>query len=462
MWNDIGTGKTFSAAWAIDYLLKLGAIKHILLVGPISTLEVVWQRTLFRVNSDVNITVLKGNAEKKKDAISRIAVPDCGPTISIINPDSLHIIANHPACDKLDLIVIDESAMFRNSKSRRYSALCMLVGNFYETRNGTAYGKPIKRKVLIKDRSDRNWQRGFWPMTGSPSPEVPTDVWAISALASPDKVPKHFSTFRDMTMVRVDQFTWVPRPNAEQIIADMLRGTVTRFTRDECFDLPPTQYFTHELEMTDEQADLVKKLRRDSLAEVEAGLIKGPNQAVVINKFLQIFSGAVKVVGEDQVESIHKVDCGPKLTALDELLESSRGPVIVAAEFTGAIARLADHAERNHIPYRVVMGETKSDDRRFAFDDLQGDKFKMLIAHPRTIAHGVTLTTSNVILWWTPIYSNEIYEQFCGRITRPGQERKTYIVHFTCSALERMVLAKVNKKKERQNLLLKYLEGRDD
>jgi hypothetical protein len=462
VWNEIGTGKTFSAAWAIDYLLRLGAIKHILLVGPVSTLEVVWQRTLFRVNSDVNITVLKGSADRKKAGISRIGVPECGPTISIINPESLHIIADHPACDNLDLIVIDESAMFRNSKSRRYGALCKLVGNFYEQRDGTLYGKPIKRRVLIKPRSERNWKRGFWPMTGSPSPEQPTDVWAISALASPDRVPLHFSHFRDQTMVRVDQFTWVPRPDAEKIIADMLRGTVTRFTRDECFDLPPTQYYTHELEMTDEQKDLVKKLRRDSLAEVEQGLIKGPNQAVVINKFLQIFSGAVKVVSEDQVESIHKVDCGPKLTALDELLESSRGPVIVAADFAGSIARLAEHAERNKIPYRVVVGGTSKDDRRNAFDDLQADKYKMLIAHPRTIAHGLTLTTSNVILWWTPIYSHEIYEQFCGRITRPGQERKTYIVHFTCSALERMVLAKVNKKKERQNLLLKYLEGKDD
>lgn len=479
MWNDIGTGKTFSATWAVDYLFKIGAIRHVLLVGPISTLEVVWQRTLFRVNQDINIEVLRKGlpAAKKKAVINRICEKDFMPnvcTITIVNPDSLHIIADEPGCDFLDLVIVDEAATFRNHKSRRYDALCRIIGNYYENRPGTVHAfhqekgvcndgcKPIVRRVKDKDRSERNWKRGFWPMTGSPRPETATDVWSISALAAPDRVPRHFGEFRDMVMTKVDQFTWIEKPDAEKIIADMLRGNVTRFTREECFDLPPTQSFTHELEMTAEQKRLVKELRAESMAEVEAGLIKGPNQAVVINKFLQIFSGAVKVIDNDGNEQIHKVDCQPKLQALDELIEGSRGPIIIAAEFIGAIARLAEHAERNKIPYRTVVGDTKADDRRHIFDDLQADRYKLLIAHPKTIAHGLTLTTSNVILWWTPIYSHEMYEQFNGRITRPGQERRTYIVHFTCSALERMVLRKLTKKMERQNILLKYLEGNND
>jgi hypothetical protein len=212
VWNGIGTGKTFSATWAVDYLLKLGAIRHVLLVGPISTLEVVWQRTLFQVNQDIDIEVLKGTAKQKRVGIQRIlATPAVGKsTISIINPDSLHIIADEPACDLIDLVIVDESATFRNPKSRRYEALCKLEGNFYELREGKVHAfhqekgvcnegcKPIVRRIKVKDRSERNWQRGFWPMTGSPRPEKATDVWAISALTSPDRVPRYFGEFRDM------------------------------------------------------------------------------------------------------------------------------------------------------------------------------------------------------------------------------------------------------------------------
>jgi SNF2 family DNA or RNA helicase len=263
-------------------------------------------------------------------------------------------------------------------------------------------------------------------------------------------------------MNRIDQFTWVEKPDAEKIVADMLRGTVTRFERKDCFDLPPTLPYTHEVEMTKEQRELTKELRRESMAEVEAGLIKGPNEAVIINKFLQIFSGAVKAIDSEGREQIQKVDCAPKLQALDELIEGSSGPVIVAAEFIGAIARIAEHAERKKIAYRVVIGNTKPEDRRHIFDDLQADKYKLLIAHPKTVAHGLTLTTSNVILWWSPIYSNEMTEQFNGRITRPGQERNTYIVNFICSALERKVLRKVGEKGKRQSILMEYLEGNND
>jgi hypothetical protein len=462
VWNEIGTGKTFSCAWAVDYLMRHGAVKHVLLIAPISTLEVVWSRSFFRVNADLDIAICKGTADKRREIISRIIASHDHPTITIINPDGLHIIADHPACSQLDLVVVDESAMFRNSSSRRYDALCKLVGNHYIKKQGTLHGKPHTRKVLDKERTAANWQRGFWPMTGSPRPEQPTDIWAIAALVSPERVPKYFSHFRDLTMVRQDQFTWVARPESEKIIGDMLKGTVTRYTREECFDLPPTLFYRHDVNMTAEQKELTRKLKKEALAEVDAGLIKGSNKAVIVNKFLQIFSGAVKATNAEGDATMQRVDCEPKLTALDELLESSSGPVIVASEFIGAIARLVDHCERDKIPYRVVLGDTSKDDRRAAFDDLQANKYKVLIAHPRTIAHGLTLTTSNTILWWTPIYSHEIYEQFCGRITRPGQTKNTYIIHFTCSALERMVLDKLEKKKEAQNVLLKYLEGKDD
>jgi hypothetical protein len=51
VFNDIGTGKTWSGVWAIDYLASIGEVKHILIVAPLSTLEIVWKRTFFHLNS---------------------------------------------------------------------------------------------------------------------------------------------------------------------------------------------------------------------------------------------------------------------------------------------------------------------------------------------------------------------------------------------------------------------------
>ena len=45
--NEIGTGKTQSALWAADYLISIGAIKKVLIISPLSTLERVWGDSIF-------------------------------------------------------------------------------------------------------------------------------------------------------------------------------------------------------------------------------------------------------------------------------------------------------------------------------------------------------------------------------------------------------------------------------
>jgi superfamily II DNA or RNA helicase len=45
--NEIGTGKTQSALWAADYLIKTKHIKKVLILSPLSTLERVWGDAIF-------------------------------------------------------------------------------------------------------------------------------------------------------------------------------------------------------------------------------------------------------------------------------------------------------------------------------------------------------------------------------------------------------------------------------
>lgn len=117
--DDIGTGKTWSVTWAIHYLILTGAVANVLIVAPLSTMEIVWLRTFFHLDATIDVAVLKGTAAKRKHLLGRLGTNK----ISIINPDALHIIADDPAIDDYDMCVVDESAMFRNAKSRRVKAL---------------------------------------------------------------------------------------------------------------------------------------------------------------------------------------------------------------------------------------------------------------------------------------------------------------------------------------------------
>jgi len=79
---------------------------------------------------------------------------------------------------------------------------------------------------------------------------------------------------------------------------------------------------------------------------------------------------------------------------------------------------------------------------------------QLLIAHPQCMAHGLTLTAANTIVWFTPTTSLEIYEQANARITRPGQSHKTLVIHLTGTAIERKLYSRLRQKARLQGALL--------
>src|SRR5690606_38101575 len=132
--------------------------------------------------------------------------------------------------------------------------------------------------------------------------------------------------------------------------------------------------------------------RRFAVAMFEEGDVTAANEAVVVSKILQVASGAVK-----HSEGVNEIDCASKFDALDEILEASTQPVIIYAPYRAAIDRIEKHLDGKKVAYSVVYGGVSTDDRRQAFDALQSGLIRVLIAHPQAIAHGLTLTNSNVI-----------------------------------------------------------------
>ena len=45
--NEQGTGKTASAIWASDYLMKQGKVKRVLVICPLSIMDSAWRTDLF-------------------------------------------------------------------------------------------------------------------------------------------------------------------------------------------------------------------------------------------------------------------------------------------------------------------------------------------------------------------------------------------------------------------------------
>ena len=419
--NEIGTGKTQSALWAADYLIKTKKIKKVLIMSPLSTLERVWADGIFTGLVHRKFVVLHGTAEKRLKLLRTEA------DFYIINHDGFPIIKDE--CHGMfDLVIVDEAAVLRNPSTNRFK--------------------------IFRRWMDQNAATRLWLMTGTPTPNDPTDAWALAKLVGSPNCTRTYTAFREQVMMKIGQWKLIPRPEAVDIVKHILQPAV-RYTRDECFDLPETIVQTRKVELTTEQKKHYTQMLRHLVTEAAAeGTITAVNEAVKIQKLVQIACG---VAYGDDGQNI-ELDCSPRINLVRELIEEAGEKVIVFVPLTGTLHMLEKELSKS-FTVAVVNGEVSSSQRNKIFHDFQHQKDPhVLIAHPGTMAHGLTLTTASTIIWYGPINSNEVYVQANGRIERIGKKRVSNVIHIESTDLEYRMYERLKNKQKLQGLLLEVIQ----
>jgi SNF2 family DNA or RNA helicase len=416
--NGMGTGKTKSSLWAWRYLNLHGEAGKLLVVAPLSTLNFTWAREVFQTLPGVKVQVLHGTKAKR---LQRLADPEAD--VYIINHDGLAVIAD--ALVKrtdIDTCILDELAVFRN---------------------GTATRTKVTRKVI----TPMKW---VWGMTGSPTPNAPTDAWSQCSLITPNTVPKYFNRFRDEVMYKITQFKWAPKHGALDKVFEVMQPAV-RFTLDDVIELPELVERTVDIEMGPKQAKVYKQMEEQAHTLVQSKEITAMNAGAVLNKLLQISTGYV-YTREGEVVTL---DNEERLTALVDAVNSTDRKVIVFVPFVHALEGIKKRLTSEGYDVRQVSGDTPRKEREEAFNLFQNTSaVKVLVAHPACMAHGLTLTAADTIIWFAPMPNLEIFEQANARIRRIGQKHKQQILMFSATKAEQKMYAKLRAKQKVQNLLL--------
>lgn len=422
------TGKTLSALWAYDYLRSIGELHRALVVAPLSTLERVWGDEIFLNFPHLTMHVVHGTRDRR---MKLLAEPG---DVYIINHDGVKTAGLVDALAKrpdIDLVIVDEVAQVaRNAGTDRWKAL---------------------NKICNKQSPRR-----VWGLTGTPTPNSPTDAWAQCRLISPSSVPPYFNRFRDLVMRQVGPFSWVPRDNAVSIVHEAMQPSV-RFTRDECQDLPPVIYQTRSVELTPEQKKAYKDMMNNLRAEVDAGEILAVNEAVKMSKLLQIVCGIAYGPQGQEVT----VPNQPRMDVVLEILEQAGSKVIIFVPFVAAAEQVHAYLQSNGRKAALIHGGVGKSARDEIFRLFQNtEEITDLVAQPAAMSHGLTLTAASTVVWYSAITSNETYEQANGRITRPGQKFTQFIINIEGSAIERKLYDRLRKKQAMQGALLELVKGR--
>lgn len=422
--NGIGTGKTRSVLYAYDYLKKAaGTYGKLLVTAPLSTLRQTWEREVAMVFPHLRVKVLHGTKAK------RIKMLDEAADVWVINHDGVETIFKElmERRDQISMVALDELSVYKNAQ--------------------TDLWKYTNKLVQEIDR--------VTGLTATPMPTAATDAYGQIKMLTPAQLnDRSFGRFRELMQIKVSDFRWVNKREAIDDVFKMMQPAV-RFTRDECYDMPPCQTVIRECPMTPAAFKLFKEMGDESA--LVAHNISAANGADKINKMLQIALGGIYT--EDR--SVLECDVKPRLKLLEEACEESASKVIVFTPYKSSLKRLAEHLSKRWT-VATVSGDVGNTQREQIFTMFRHSPDpQILVAHPKCMSHGLTLTEASTIVWWGPPGSLEEFEQANGRITRAGQRHSQLIVCLASSSLELQIYKVLERRGNVQQALLDMYENQD-
>ena len=400
--SDAGTGKTRTRLEVYSKRRANGA-KCALVLAPKNILRSAWEADCKKYTPWLTTSVCK--AETRTKDFARRA------DIYITNHDAAKWLVKQPASffERFDTLIMDESTAFKHHTSDRSRAV-------------------NKIKKYFRYRAGQ---------TGTPNTNAVTDTWHQMYLIDDGKrLGTSFYAFRAATQQpeqrgpRINMVKWVDRPGAEQAVAGMIQDITIRHALEDCHDIPDNHSYVVPFYMSDTHQAKYEEMRRTAVLELKKADVTAVNAAAVVTKLLQIASGAVY----DNEGEYHLIDAS-RYELIGQLAEERKFSVVF---FLWKHQRdlLQKEFDKRGITHTLIDGSVTQKKREEAVQYFQNGFYRVLLAHPASAAHGLTLTRGTSTIWASPTYNLEHWLQGNRRIYRAGQTQKTEMINVIAEADE--------------------------
>ena len=414
--SDPGTGKTRSVLDAI-----VDRESRTLVLAPLSILEASWGDDILKFTPDLTYAVAYAkNREKAFKSDARVV---------ITNHDAVKWLAkNLHLLDDFDTLVIDEFTAFKNPSSQRSKA-CRKIAEEFSYRIA---------------------------MSGTPNSNGILDVWHPTLIVDEgERLGRRFYSFRaSVCTPRFNGFAneWVQKDNAEETVAAALSDINIRYELTECLDMPPQTITTMYVTLPRKIMQQYKQLSEDSVLYTGAATINAIHAGSKVKKLLQLCTGAVYDEHGD-TQQIHK-----ERYELVMQLVSQRKQSLVAFNWKHEQRCMVELADKLGIKHATIDGSVAAHKRKEIVDRLQAGHLQVVFCHPQSAGHGLTMTKAKTVIWASPTYNAEHYQQFNRRIYRAGQTEKTEVIQIAARGTwEPEVYDKLQGKVDRMDELLGIL-----
>lgn len=420
--SSCGSGKTLGCILALNMLWDHNKEKKFLVVAPLSVIGATWMEHMEQFAPSIPVMRLDNSGTRKR--IARDILSFKG--VVLINPDGVQTLWHELVAWCPGLVIIDELAgYYRNYGTNRWKAMAALF---------------------------QKCNPAVWAFTGTPITKNVMDAYAQCMLVNPSKLPVVRSgrsilwkQLRDMLMYNPVAHIWLPKGGALERVQEMMQPAI-RFSRaDVMKDIKTPILIRKQVALTTEQKTLIGTLMAKGKAEFGKAVIGAKEAMTLITKICQIALGEVYDSKGDPV----MVPSTPRVQALMDLFEEvDEEPTIVAIPYIPAMLALKQTLLWKGLRVEVIYGDVKPRDRQDIIKRFQLGEIDMLLCHPKTLAHGVTLTRSSIVVWYGPHYDLELYAQLNDRIYRYGQEGQPLIVELSSTAIENKIYGVLRGKEE--------------
>lgn len=417
---DCGLGKTAVTLMAIRELAYDSfEVGRVLVIAPLRVANNTWPDEIRKWEDfrDLSFSVVTGDEKERRTALLRPAL------IYITNRESVPWLVEK-GYFSFDMVVIDELSSFKNYRSQRFRAL----------------------------RSVRSSVKRIVGLTGTPAPNSLMDLFGeIGILDMGQRLGRYITKFREQYFVpdrrnREIIYSYKPREGAEDAIYRKIADICISMRSGELLKMPDLVTTNVEVRMNREEQALYDRMEKEMFLPYRDAEIDAASAAGLSGKLHQMADGAV-YDDEGRVVRIHE----RKVTALEDIIEESCGkPVLVAYWY---------RFERDELMKRFGAVPIDSEE---SIRSWNAGEIPVAVIHPASAGYGLNLQQGGChLVWFSTIWSLELYQQTNDRLFRQGQTGTVVIQHLiTKGTVDEDVMRALARKDMTQEALMSAVKAR--
>ena len=396
---DPGLGKTGIVLSVVRILKKCRPGFKTLVIAPLPVVLNTWTEEVREWSDfeEIRVETLYGR--------NRVAAAKKDADVYLLNAENIFWLFDLLLSDfdefPFDMLVLDESTLFKNWSSKRTKVLRKFRDLF-------------DRVVLL---------------TGTPTPNGLLDIFSqIFLIDGGESLGRFLTPFKERYFYATGYKNKELKPydESEDLIRRRTSGTVLRIDRSDVYDMPLLNEVVVPVTLPPDVRRIYDEFESRLFAEMDGEEVLSPSRSVNYGICRQIAAGGLyKPEGvfidpdaERVVYDTHKTKLDAVLRLSDELYGK---PILLAYQFDFNREQFGRHSGLKKL-VRTPFGTDKQKQlTKYKKEFLRG-RIPILAVHPGSMSHGLNLHKGpgRSVVWLSPTNNLEHYIQFNERIYRPG------------------------------------------